>query len=449
MNHKIIKLAIGLPHFYPWKNQLTDCTVDEINSVLDETGLNDIDKRRIAAWNIETTVYKAMVNGNITSKNDLEEYIAAVLKGKPYVCAECINGVIKRKRLFYEDEIALYKKFINNTLTVEEKVKNNITILYWSIDLVTYYKASQKSAKYSPKNLEKDIEKFISDNFSEAKIPLNKINEAQNKRGYNKSDVLNLFSANFNQTNEFKTFFKNLKLEENKEEIKNEPVSEEKSLQDSIVDLFKAASLNSDILEGENETKNIVGSCKKDNIAEEILTAEPEEMNGSNNIKEVKAQEAKAVYGRLEEHLSGLCEELGYKIAKEDQVILSKEKYNKIIQADEDKEIKLLKELVSIKNGAILSELYNTYKNIDSISKDNIEAVLNNFFNTLSLLGCEVENEGNKIGDLVKVNTSNVLKDFIFNRAVNCDGEIEGSIEYHGWSYKGRKISPMIIKPSK
>lgn len=453
MKNKIIVAAILSPHGYPWERDLSDFTVEEIKSVLDDKDLNDTDERRIAAWNIEIAAYKAMLDDSITSKNDLEEYIVAALKGRSYVCNESIEAIIKRKKLFGKNEIDLYKKFINNTLSTEEKAKNNLTIIYWSIDLLMYYKLSQNGSNYSAKDLEKDIEKFISDNFSEIEIAKSKINEAQYRRGYTRKDVLRLFASNFKETNEFRTFFKNLKLdemkEEVKEEVKEEAIPEEKSLQDSIMDIFKAASLNSGISEGENKTENIAEPCNKDIALEETLKAEPEVINEISNNKEARDQETKVVNIRLEEHLSGLCEELGYKIAKEDEVILSKEKYNKIIQADEDKEIKILKELVSIKNGAILSELYNTYKNIDSISKDNIEAVLNNFFNTLSLLGCEVESEGNKVGDLVKVNTGNVLKDFIFNRAVDCDGEIEGSIEYHGWSYKGRKISPMIIKPSK
>lgn len=451
MKNKIIKLAIGLPQAYPWKREITEFSTDELDRILEEFDLKDIDKRRVAAWEIEITAYRAMIEVNIASREDFEEYILKTLKNRSYISNDSIDTVLRRKRLFYENEIALFKKFINNTLSVEEKIKNNVNILYWSVDLLTYYKLSQENSNYSSKQLEKDIENFLANNFNESKIASNKINEAQHKRGYTNNSATNLFSSNFNQTNDFKNILKNFKLEE----VKSDDIPEAKSLQDSIMDIFKAANINSDTSELKIESESISEICNDDNATPQIAKTEIKILNEYKNLKETKEELedkeklTKVLNQRLEEHLSGLCEELGYKIAKEDEVILSKEKYKKIMEVDEDKEIKLLKELVSMKNGAILSKLYNTYKNIDSVSKDNIEAVLNNLFNTLSSLGCEVENEVNKIGDRVKVNTNNVLKEFIFTRPVNCDGEIEGIIEYYGWSYKGRKIAPIIIKPNK
>ena len=68
--------------------------------------------------------------------------------------------------------------------------------------------------------------------------------------------------------------------------------------------------------------------------------------------------------------------------------------------------------LLNLKDGAVLSELYNTYKNIKNESMANIEAVLSNFFSTLSVYGLEVIETNENIGDDVTVNTKNILKEF-------------------------------------
>lgn len=96
----------------------------------------------------------------------------------------------------------------------------------------------------------------------------------------------------------------------------------------------------------------------------------------------------------------------------------------------------------------MLSELYNGYKSIDSISKENLEIILSNFFNALNNYGFEVM-ENNKVGDKIEVNTKNLLKEFIFTNPIDKDGQVFGEVEYLGWSYKEKQVVPMVIRPNK
>ena len=134
-------------------------------------------------------------------------------------------------------------------------------------------------------------------------------------------------------------------------------------------------------------------------------------------------------------------------VDSEELITLSKEKYNKLIESDKEREIKVLKELAHIRNGAVLSELYNAYKNINNISKENLEIILANLFNALNQYGFEAIEGRKLVGENITVNTKDVLKEFIFTNPVNKDGLVEGKIEYLGWSYNGKQVVPMVIKP--
>ena len=80
---------------------------------------------------------------------------------------------------------------------------------------------------------------------------------------------------------------------------------------------------------------------------------------------------------------------------------------------------------------------------------DNLEITLSNFFNALNMYGIEVIEEGIKVGQDIKVDTKEVLKEFIFTSPVEVDGEVNGKVEYLGWSYNGKQIVPMVVRPNK
>ena len=144
-------------------------------------------------------------------------------------------------------------------------------------------------------------------------------------------------------------------------------------------------------------------------------------------INEIKENE-------IEIHLKGLAKSLGYKLVKLDG------------DFEEDSEIGLLKDLAAYKKGAILSELYNAYIDFNNVSKENLEAIINNFFTSLKLQGFEVD-DTKGVGDKVSLDTKDLLSDFVLTNPINEKGIIEGQIKYLSWMYKGKKVTPMVVKP--
>ncbi|MGL4874065.1 MAG: hypothetical protein ACRC30_05380 [Clostridium sp.] len=159
--------------------------------------------------------------------------------------------------------------------------------------------------------------------------------------------------------------------------------------------------------------------------------------------KEVKVS-YKEPLDKEKEELEKLAKKLNYKLCKESDVIVSKEKYESLTESKEEEGIKVLKELAKLNNGASLSELYNIYEDINNVSIGNIEATLTSFFTNLSLLGFEPIKEG-KIGDSIKVNKNEILKRYIFEERVKDLNNAEGKIKYYGWKYKEKRVLATIL----
>ncbi|NGU53756.1 hypothetical protein G6Z29_10885 [Clostridium perfringens] len=45
------------------------------------------------------------------------------------------------------------------------------------------------------------------------------------------------------------------------------------------------------------------------------------------------------------------------------------------------------------------------------------------------------------------LDTKDLLSDFILTDSIDKKGLIEGNIKYLSWMYKGKKVTPMVIKP--
>ncbi|KGM99228.1 hypothetical protein Z969_10795 [Clostridium novyi A str. 4570] len=144
--------------------------------------------------------------------------------------------------------------------------------------------------------------------------------------------------------------------------------------------------------------------------------------------------------------MMALAKSLGYELLDKTKMQISKEYYNKITSHKCEDE-KIIKQLLSLEKGCVLSQLYNTYKNLNNISLDNIEAVMSNFFSTLFDMGFEVNEEEEEINKSITVNTKKLFKEFLFSKPVNKDGEINGQVKYLSWNYKGKMIMPKIVKP--
>ena len=150
----------------------------------------------------------------------------------------------------------------------------------------------------------------------------------------------------------------------------------------------------------------------------------------------------KNVYNKLAE----LTESLGYELLDENKIQVSREYFDNVSKTRRDED-KTIKQLLSLENGAILSELYNTYKNLYCTSLDNIEAVMANFFSKLFLLGYEVDEEDYTLGEKLIVNTEDLFKDFVFSKPVEKDGDVFAEVQYLSWKYKNKTIMPKVVTP--
>ena len=208
---------------------------------------------------------------------------------------------------------------------------------------------------------------------------------------------------------------------------------------DSILNQF---GFMEDTLEEELEVK----SKKIEQVSEEKDIKENEEKKQEEQEYK-KQKEENELEHSIYSYLNGLANELGYKVTNKDDITLSKNEYDLLVSQNEEKSAEILKKLAILETGAILSELYNAYKDINNISKENLEAILCNFFTSLKVNGFEAMEEEGYIGQDIRVNSKNILKEFKFDREVDIREEIEGKIRYLGWSYKGKRIVPMIITP--
>ena len=47
----------------------------------------------------------------------------------------------------------------------------------------------------------------------------------------------------------------------------------------------------------------------------------------------------------------------------------------------------------------------------------------------------------------MSLDTKDLLSDFVLTNPINEKGIIEGQIKYLSWMYKGKKVTPMVVKP--
>ena len=200
----------------------------------------------------------------------------------------------------------------------------------------------------------------------------------------------------------------------------------ELSFEDELFDIINDISDFELTNESEGKVEN-EDKAKYENILIEVkneIEKEKVEVKKTTKIKE----------NETEIHLKGLAKSLGYKLVKLDG------------DFEEDSEIGLLKDLAAYKKGAILSELYNAYIDFNNVSNENLEAIINNFFTSLKLQGFEVD-DTKGVGDKVSLDTKDLLSDFVLTNPINEKGIIEGQIKYLSWMYKGKKVTPMVVKP--
>lgn len=445
MNHKLIKVAIAYPHAYPWGREklfLDDCELDQL---LKSYNLETETKRRNAGWKIKFNILKEVSKSKNAS--ELLQLVFNNLKNESYCSESIINLYIRKLKLENSENLVSFNKLLTNQISPNEIESNLDLFIIWLVDIFAYYNCSTNEMS------SRELQNIIVDYLNTSLTPNNTYDELVKNQMYKvgllKNNVLKLFTLEISEyKNEIQSLFSN--LINNKSVTENTTVQHESSnstelkdslegdISDSILSLFNNSTslkLNEEELNEMNQQKEIHSNENIDSQANETNTlVKNEDVESSNENDKIFTD------------LKSLANTLGYKIADKDEVILSKDKYDKLINSDKDKEITLLKELALLKNGAILSELYNAYKNINEISKENIEAILTNFFFTLNVNGFEANDDTNSVGQIIEVNTSNVLKEFVFTEANNKEGFVKAKIEYLGWKYKGKQIVPMAVK---
>lgn len=459
MKELILKLAIDVPHGFPWDRSLNHQNLkiskEEIIGYLREFDLNSFELRKELSWSIELEIYESGVN--YSSLEDVKKNVKAKLQNfkrvYPYLNEELINHVLNKKSLNKEKNLDLFRRTLTNELTEKEKENQKELIKSWVIEIVSFNIMLGKYVKFD--DIKEEVFKYLNSNFQYLNIEKEELNVILKKLGIGLGINIELFKSKMGK---YKSRFEALIIKNDKEHKKEHNIEVTKESKDdlteSILGLFenmeeieesevKQQEVVKEKLENNNlgELRNEIGSNSENRV----------KSNNGNNIAEYKKEEkrcSKIVTNNddIYNNMAALAQSLGYELLDNSKVQVSKDYYEKINSYKPNDE-KIIKQLLSLDNGAVLSQLYNTYKNLNKIGLDNIEAVMSNFFSTLFSMGFEVNEDDSELGENVIVDTKNLFKEFLFSKPVNKDGEISGQVEYLSWKYKGKMIMPKIIKP--
>lgn len=428
MKDKLIKVAIGVPQAYPWERENLNLEKDEIDRLLKEFDIDTIQKRRVASWNIDRLIYLETTNSR--SKEEIKTKIIEALKDEKYTNEYMINEILKARRLNDESEIATYKNFIKNNMTIKEKKDNKNNIIIWLIDLLIFHEI-EKNNNLNTDAMIKLAKEMLDKHFHELEYTEKNVIGCLKRRGLLNKENIEFFNKEFMKKCD--GFSELLSKFISYKQNKNENESAEQ-VTDLILDYLFNDMDDLEETKDDNSKKHLKEKVELTNIKEmpvEInINSEKDKI--PNNVDMLKAND-----DLVEKNLKALCHSLGYKLIKNN---------NKKIEEDDG--LGILKELALLKNGAVLSQLYNIYTNIKNISMENIEAGLCDFFETLKLQGLEVDDTKN-VGEEIEVNTDEILKKYVFSEATDKRGTVVGKIEYLQWNYKGKSVVPMIIKPNK
>lgn len=424
--NEIIELAIFKPHAYPWENANLEITIDELDSILKDLKLRNEMDRRSAAFSLDIICYLNAIDSE--SYIDLLDKIKEDICDKAYFTNSLVEKQLANKKLNGDEEIRTFKKFINNTMTVGEKKYNAGAIEMWLVELVHYCKLAEDS-NIDSLELKDVILNLLQENYKEINSRPFYIDKLRKSRGVNRNYN---YKAIHNTAKEYREKLEALMVKYlglKKEDL---------NFEDQLFDLINNISeYEGDEDENENDEREdlISRSIFEDKKVEVKSVIEKKEE--VSNTKEVVTTERTVHFvddNIVYKNLKALASSLGYKLVSKGDIL------------DDSDEIGMLIELASYKKGAILSELYNAYMDIENVSKENLEAIINNFFTTLKLGGFEAD-DNHSVGDKVELNTKDLLVDFVLTQPVREKGIIEGEIRYLPWIYKGKKVTPMVVKP--
>lgn len=410
MKNKILELALLQPNAYPWEKAKLDIDRKTLFKILKDFKLEDKLKRRKLNKLIRIAVLEK--SKGFYEKEEIAKEVIKKYQGIIDLNEEIVGKFQWGLNLDNNNGLKAYNDFLNNNLKeFEENIGKNF---FWLVDIIAFKYCSENEITLEELiNEIKHITQSVSSTINYEKY----LKLALTKRGYVNDGALKNLKDDIKEcTKEIQGIFEesntNKKGNTNKKIEFDISGNDDEFNIDSIVDIVLNEPTALDFIEEKQESVDIKNEINKE---EKI---------------EIKQEEAKNEIDNQE-------------------ITITKSKYQKPISSDNEREIKIIKDLAHLNNGAVLSELYNCYKNIDKISMDNLEITLSNFFNALNMYGIEVIEEGIKVGQDIKVDTKEVLKEFIFTSPVEVDGEVNGKVEYLGWSYNGKQIVPMVVRPNK
>ncbi|SUY45771.1 Uncharacterised protein [Clostridium putrefaciens] len=473
-----IKKVILHPYLKSWNRYLQDKEKVDIVERLKPFNLSEEKERRDIGFKITFSIFKT--SKELDNPGDVTIKVLEILGEYEYLNEDIIKAFQSRLMLTTEVGLKDYHEMFNSNIinfSVERRANKYTN---WFVELITYYYISKGNT--SPNEIKMEIENIIIKSSNMANIKEQSIYDIQKQKGFLRKEIMdNISDIIMEHKDDIDELCKDIvsKSEKGSDLIHGEvmtqvvtppvtptSISTTRDVASDILNVFSSATNNKseiaevlpmkdkaskkdikseDVIKKDIKSEDVI---KKDINSENIIEKDTKSENVMKNhikikniiekTKEVKSNE-KSVLDDTINHLKALANSLGYNIVKKHE--LSKD--------DEglEKDIKLLKSMADIENQFVLSELYNSYKNINTISKENLGANIESFFVNLALNQFEVNEDEYKVGQVVKVNTKDALKEYKFNNAVSKDGEIEGVVKYLSWSYKGIKVVPMIIEP--
>lgn len=400
--NNVITLILKHPTAFPWKRYM-DINKEQLIKILEETNLDSNLKRSKAIWEIDKNI--CIESLKLQNQTEILNNVLKNLKDKPYAIASVIED---RQKILDLDTLKLIMK-----KKYPEKVTRNI--LEWVITLVSF--GFIKNKKYTDSNSLSNLCSNILENKMKysKKSFINDLNLILRRKAFSIEDAFNEFKNNYTDVSE--------EIEEEVESFFSDVIAKDNTINNEKVNMK------------EKIDKNIKSGIDSWNL-------------GLDFSSDIESDLEKSLMGILENSKTEDIPEDENEIDLTDSVNEELSKTDKNIKVlEEDRNlIELLKSLTNIDNGSILSEMFNMYQNIQDYSKDNIEAILNNFFNELLLKGISPSNPED-IGKEIEVNTNDALKKFRFSKKVSTKGNVKGTVKYPEWNYKDHRIVPIIIEP--
>lgn len=483
MREKLIALAISTYTKRLWERDDITFSEHKVKEILKEVELGEMEERAQANWEFIITLYE-----EAKKTADIDVFRTALynrLKHRKYMTEGVVRNLLEARFMKSHESLKTLHDYMNNEIKEGERKKSRLDILHYTAELVSYYEASKPDGIWSMELIKQEIESILDTHYKDLKIQRKSIEMAVGKRQVGKVETLKAFEKCHRKEHEvFASYLKAYIPELNKIETTE---AKEMTLEDSLEDLLNEMGLGGNLektAEQAETEKSHVAADKKDSkkieateVAEvkteqvEAEIAETQKAQGkevqeaqaavesSENVKVDKkeqmgisvAEATKEELSKSQErpflcHMSEMAQLLGYDLHKLGDKVIPEAYYNTLMEEKENAKMEIWRNLARVDHQAVLSELYNAYQNLEEISKGNLEAILGNFFSMLALEGIEVVEEDIQVGDHIKVHTKDVMKDFILAAPTQREGELEGTVLYKAWQFKGKTMMPKVIK---